>query len=58
MDSQIIPPKPWRIGEFVVSLQAKRINNDDYGSKDDDNDRSEEADFENSKVGTGPQVVH
>ena len=34
------------------------LNNDDYGSKDDDNDRSEEADFENSKVGTGPQVVH
>ena len=42
----------------AVSNEVQRINNDDYGSKDDDNDRSEEADFENSKVGTGPQVVH
>ena len=49
---------------FCVSLDLhylcsrKRINNDEYGRKDNDNDRSEEADFENSKVGTGPQVVH
>jgi hypothetical protein len=42
--------------EIVVSLHHKTLNVENYGSNDDD--RSEEADFENSKVGTGPQMVH
>ena len=36
---------------------GRNVKRYDYGSNDN-NDRPEEADFENGKVGKGSQVVH
>ncbi|MBR6187777.1 MAG: hypothetical protein IKQ59_02290 [Prevotella sp.] len=39
-------------------ISIESLNSAKYGNNNENNDRSEEANFENSKVGPSPQVVH